>query len=420
MSPNFAPTQSSEPPIAVSDAQARVLAAVEVLGTEAVAIRDANGRVLREDVIAGWDVPAADNSAMDGYAVRSADLSGASGESPVRLRVVYDLPAGTVCPSSVGPGDAIRIMTGAPIPAGADAVAQVEATDGGRDEVAVFRAVKAGANVRRQAEDIRAGDVVLGAGHVIRAGEIGALVTAGRREVRVARRPTVAILSTGSEIVDPGVRPGPGKVTNSNAWALAALVEECGAEPVVLEAVPDTKDRTVAALAAALDCDVVLTSGGVSVGAYDYVRDAVAELGAETRFWRVAMKPGKPILFAVLGRKMIFGLPGNPVSSMVGFHLFVAPAIRKAMGRVTGLLPAAIRATAAGVLAATGDRSTYLRCRVRADDGRISAVPMKLQGSGVTTSMIGANGLAIVPEGTTRIDEGSMVDVLLIGPIESS
>lgn len=417
--PTFNPHPTSEPPIAVTEAQARVLAAVLPFGSERVALAEAAGRVLREDVVAEWDVPGTDNSGMDGYAVRAADLAGATAESPVRLEVIADVPAGSIAAARVQAGQAARIMTGAPIPAGADAVAQVEITDAGRNHVSVMKGLVPGTNVRHRGEDVRAGHRVLPAGVVIGSGEIGVLATVGRTEVEVARRPVVAILSTGSELVDPGIRPEPGQVTNSNAWALAALVREAGGLPRIVGRVADSLDGTIEAIESARDCDILLTSGGVSVGAYDFVKDAVSALGATTRFWRVAMKPGKPILFAVRDEQLIFGLPGNPVSSMVGFHLFVGPAIRKGMGRDAGWLPPMIAARAATPMRSKGDRLTYLRVRVRSEGRELTAHPMKLQGSGVTTSMIGANGLAIVPEGTTLIEEGSQVDVVLIGAIES-
>lgn len=417
--PTFTPHPASEPPIAVTEAQARVLAAVLPCGSERVALAETAGRVLREDVVAEWDVPGTDNSAMDGYAVRASDLAGATAESPVRLDVIADVPAGSIAAVRVQAGQAARIMTGASVPAGADAVAQVEITDAGRECVSVTRELAVGTNVRHRGEDVRAGDRVLPVGVVIGSGEIGVLATVGRTDIEVARHPVVAILSTGSELVDPGVRPEAGQVTNSNAWALAALVRECGGLPRIIGRVPDTLDGTIEAIESARDCDILLTSGGVSVGAYDFVRDAVSALGATTRFWRVAMKPGKPILFAVRDEQLIFGLPGNPVSSMVGFHLFVGPAIRKGMGRSAGWLPPMVAARVAAPMKSKGDRLTYLRVRVRSEGRELTAHPMKLQGSGVTTSMIGANGLAIVPEGTTLIDEGSQVDVVLIGAIES-
>jgi len=418
--PSFTPVQDSEPPIPVADAQSRVLESVTPLATERVDLRDALGRVLREDVVAAWDVPGADNSAMDGYAVRAVDLIGASAARPVRLRVVGDVPAGSSLGMHVGPGEAARIMTGASIPDGADAVAQVEVTDGGSTEVLVRRELPEGANVRRRGEDIREGARVLADGALIGPGEVGVLAAAGRSAAVVGRRPRVAIVSTGSELVEPGSRPGPGQVTNSNTYALDALVKEAGGEPRLIGMVPDTFDGTVDALSRALDCDIILTSGGVSVGAYDFVKDAVAAVGGQTRFWRVAMKPGKPILFAVREDRLIFGLPGNPVSSMVGFHLFVAPAIRKQMGRSTGWLPPRVAARAGTAMTSKGDRQTYLRVRVRSEGNELVAHPMKAQGSGVTTSMIGANGLAVIPEGVNRVEVGGSVDVVLIGAIDSA
>lgn len=417
--PSFAPTQQSEPPISVAEAQRRVLDAVVPVATELVALDDTLGRVLREDVVAEWDVPGADNSAMDGYAVRAEDLAGATGESPVRLRVIDDVPAGSVSKVRVGNGEAARIMTGAPVPDGADAVVQVEITDGGSEYVMILRSLKSGANIRRRGEDIAAGQTVLRAGTLVGSGEIGVLATVGRRVVVVSRCPSVAILSTGSELVEPGDRPGPGQVTNSNAHALAALVAECGAEPRVMQKVPDNLNGTIESLREALACDVVLTSGGVSVGAYDFVKDAACTLGAETKFWRVAMKPGKPVLFATLDGRLVFGLPGNPVSSMVGFHLFVAPALRTMTGQTEGLLPPVVKTRAVEAMRSTGERPTYLRVRVHVSGGELVSHSMKAQGSGITTSMIAANGLALVPEGVTRVEAGELVDTVLIGRIES-
>jgi molybdopterin molybdotransferase len=233
----------------------------------------------------------------------------------------------------------------------------------------------------------------------------------------VGRRPTIAILSTGDELIDVESPRVPGKIVNANSWSLAALVAEAGAIPRRLGIVHDTREATISALETALACDFVVTSGGVSVGAWDFVKGALDALGAELKFWRVAMKPGKPVVLSTLRGRLVFGLPGNPVSCMVSFHLFVAPAIRKAMGQSGVVTPPLARIPMGADLASKGDRRTYMRVRVTAKGGALVAHPMRAQGSGVSTSMIGANGLAIVAEGVTRVEAGALVDVILVGPV---
>ena len=394
----------------VEDAQRRVTEAVTALGTETVPLREAHGRVLAEDVLAPFDTPEADNSAMDGYAVRASDLA----RVPSTLRVIGVVPAGTVATQSVEPGTAMRIMTGALVPAGADTVVHVEITDGGTEVVNVLESLARGTNIRKRGEDLRAGSLVLAAGTPIRAAEIGVLAGAQKSVVRVGRRPTVAIVPTGDELVDVDEPRAPGKVVNSNAYAMEALVREAGAIPRVLGIVRDTRDATIAALARALESDFIVTTGGVSVGEFDFVKDALEALGAETKFWRVAMKPGKPVVLSTLRDRVIFGLPGNPVSCVVSFHLFVLPALRKAMGQTRDLFHGAIEVRPTAPLKSARDRRIYYRVRIDADR---NATPMTAQGSGVLTSMIGANGLAIIEPGRNAA-AGDVVRALLIGPID--
>lgn len=401
--------------IEVEEAQRRVLAEVPVLGVEEVPLVDALGRVLREDVAAPDDVPQRDNSAMDGYAVRAEDVANA----PVSLRVIEDLPAGTVAKERVVAGTAIRIMTGALLPDGADAVVHVELTDAGSGVVRVHEAVPRGANVRKRGEDMRAGNVVLRGGTPIRAGELGVLASVQQRVVRVGRRPEIAIFSTGDEVIDVDAPRALGKVVNSNAYALAALTREAGALPRVLPIVPDRAEATVAAIESALASDFVVSSGGVSAGAFDFVKDALDALGAETKFWQVAMRPGKPVVLSRLRGRLYFGLPGNPVSCMVSFALFVAPSIRKAMGQQRAILPPVVQVRLAAPIRGKGERRTYFRVRVVAADGELVAQPAPAQGSGVLTSMIGANGLAILERGITHADAGSRLSAVLIGPVAS-
>src|SRR3954465_8299327 len=329
----FQASRHNERMIPVEEAQERVLAEVELLGTEQVAFTEAHGRGWREDVHARVDVPQGDNTAMDGYAVRADDIAGA----PVTLRVIENLPAGTVATKRVEPGTAIRIMTGALMPEGADTVAHVEITDAGSDDVRVIEPLRRGTNVRKRGEDMHAGDIVLCDGTPIHAAEIGVIASVQKPVVRVGRRPTVAILSTGDEIIDVGDAMSPGKVVNSNSYSLAALVREAGAIPRMIGIVRDTREATIAAIESALESDLIISSGGVSVGAYDFVKDALDALGAETKFWQVSMKPGKPVVLSRLRDRLYFGLPGNPVSCMVSFILFIAPSLRKAMGQKTRL-----------------------------------------------------------------------------------
>jgi molybdopterin molybdotransferase len=399
--------------LTVEEAQARVLEEVPPLERENVPLAEAHGRVLRDDVRAMADVPERDNSAMDGYAVRAEDIANA----PVWLRVIGDLPAGTMPSTTLTTGTAIRIMTGAFVPDGADTVVHVEITDGGSEVVRIDHPLTLGTNVRRRGEDMRAGNVVLHAGSVIRAGELGVLASVQQTTVTVSRRPIIAILSTGDELIDVETPRVSGKIVNANSWSLAALAAEAGAIPRRLGIVPDTREATIAALEKALACDFVVTSGGVSVGAWDFVKDALDALGAELKFWRVAMKPGKPVVLSTLRGRLVFGLPGNPVSCMVSFHLFVAPAIRKALGQSGVLTPPVVRMPMREDLASKGDRRTYMRVRVTAEGGALVAYPMRAQGSGVSTSMIGANGLAVVAEGVTRVEAGTLVDVILVGQV---
>lgn len=399
--------------IPVEEAQQRVLDEIRLLGTEQVTFTAAVGRVLREDVRATYDVPQADNTAMDGYAVRANDIAAAGESSPVALRVVEDVPAGTVAARRVEPGTAIRIMTGALIPDGADTVAHVEITDAGTDVVKVFRPLKRGTNLRRGGEDMRVGDVVLSAGTPIGAAEIGVLASVQKSVVRVGRRPTVAIISTGDEIVDVD-QPRPiGKVVNSNSYSLATLARQAGAIPRMVGIVPDRREATIAAIESTLESDFIISSGGVSVGAYDFVKDALDALGADTKFWQVAMKPGKPIILSRIRDRLYFGLPGNPVSCMVSFLLFVAPALRKAMGQARNLFPPTVNIRLTSSLKSRGDRRNYLRVRVVARDCELVALPMPAQGSGVSTSMVQANGFAVMEAGVTFVDAGAMIPVVL-------
>lgn len=402
--------------LTVEQAQEIVLDSVTVSGTERKPLPDAQGRVLAEDVAPKYDVPPHDNSSVDGYAVRAVDTAGASGEAPRRLEVLEEIPAGTVPGETVGPGSTSRIMTGAVLPDGADAVVMVENTRQGDGGVEILKAVASGQNVRYRGEDVRKGRNVLFAGAEIGPGEIGLLAAFQRSQVSVRRRPDVAILSTGDEVVDIDEALVPGKIVNSNSYSLAALVRECNARPVNLGIARDSEAEIAGAIRAASSADVILSTGGVSVGDYDYVKKVLDDLGADMRLWRVKMKPGKPLAYGLLQGKPFFGLPGNPVSCMVSFLLFARPALRKMMGYGPHdwhlpMVPAELE----NDLKAGGDRRHYLRARVTRTGGRFYASTVAGQGSGMLSSMTGTNGLVIVETGVTSVSRGTEVSVLLMG-----
>ncbi|MEW6734209.1 MAG: gephyrin-like molybdotransferase Glp [Acidobacteriota bacterium] len=402
--------------LSVEEGLARALEPITPLGSERVNLLDALGRIIAEDINAPADVPAYANSAMDGYAVRAADTAGASQQSPILLTVIEDLPAGYLAKSSVGAGQAIRIMTGAPIPNGADAVVMVEVTENTLDgSVRIFEAAKTGQHVRPRGEDVQAGDLLIHTGRELGPAEVGVLAAAQRPFVRVARRPQVAIISTGDELVEIDEPLLPGKVVNSNSYSLAALVRAAGGVPIVQGIARDRETEIRAAIEAALAADFIISSGGVSVGDYDFVKQVLASLGAEIKFWRVSMKPGKPIAFGTLRGKPYFGLPGNTVSSMLSFLLFVCPALRKAMGCLPPFTPPTIEVVLESDARSKGDRRTYLRAHLQYRQAKFYAQLMPRQGSGVLSSMLGATALVILDEGITEIKRGETARALVIG-----
>lgn len=407
----------SEPMLTVEEAQAIVLDSVRPLGVERISLSDASGRVLAEDMAPESDLPPHDNSSVDGYAVCASDTEGSSQNAPARLQVVEEIPAGSVPDKPVAPGTSSRIMTGAVMPAGADAVVMVENTIQGDGTVDILKPVKPGQNVRYRGEDVKAGQPVLSAGAEIGPGEIGLMASFQRSSISVTRQPLVSILSTGDEVVDIDEAITPGKIVNSNSYSLSTLVHEAGARAVNLGIAPDTEEDIRRAITTALHADVILSTGGVSVGDYDYVKKVIQDLGAEMKLWRVQMKPGKPLAFGLLQGKPFFGLPGNPVSCMVSFLLFARPAIRKMMGYALDRLHLpSISAVLTNDLSAGGDRRHYLRARLNYDNGRFLASTVTGQGSGMLSSMTGTNGLVIVETGVTSISAGSEVSVLLMRP----
>jgi molybdopterin molybdotransferase len=396
-------------PLEIEEARRLVLERVAPLGAEPVPVREALGRVLAEDVTSEDAVPGFDNSAMDGYAVRAADTAG----FPVRLAVVGESRAGHPATRSLAAGEAIAISTGAMVPDGADAVVRVEDTDGGRQEVEVRAEVEPGRDIRRAGEDIEAGDTVLRAGAEIGPAGVGVLASVGRPEVACAVRPRVTVLTTGDELQEPGEPLRRGAIRNSNAHSVAALVERAGAELLGAEIVADTEEATRQALGTALDGDVVVICGGVSVGEHDHVRPAAEGLGVEQVFWRVALRPGAPTYFGTApSDALVFGLPGNPVSAMVTFLLFARPAIRAMMGAADA------RRRTEAVLAAAhpalSKRTQLVRCRLELGGEGWLAHPTGPQGSHVLTSMLDADALAILPPADEPYAAGTRVDVELL------
>jgi molybdopterin molybdotransferase len=398
--------------ISVQDALRLVLDGLPVIGCERVMLRQAGRRVLGESLVAGRDVPPFRNSAMDGYAVRAADVAGAE-RRPARLRVLEVIGAGSSPSQTVVAGTATKIMTGSPVPDGADSVVKVEDTSEEAGEVVVRVAVAAGANVRHPGEDMRAGESVLGPGRLLRPADIGLLASLSVASVLVRRQPRVAILSTGDELVDVGEAVGPGQIVNSNAYTLAAAVEEAGAVPVLLGVARDRPDTLRQAYADALRADVVLSTGGVSVGSFDYVREVQADLGVVEKFWKVAQKPGKPLTYGLHGGTPVFGLPGNPVSTLVCFYIYVLPALRRLMGMERPFLPA-VDAVVEADIATVAGLTEFVRCQLEEGAGGYRARPTGSQSSGVLRSMSAGDALVVSPAGTAVLRQGSRVRAIVL------
>jgi molybdopterin molybdotransferase len=371
--------------------------------------------VLAEEIRSPRDVPPFRNSAMDGFAVRSQDVSAASPESPVRLDVIETIGAGSVASLPIQPGQAIRIMTGAPVPAGADAVVKVEDTQPETDAVAVRAAIAGGANIRHAGEDVSAGQVVFGVGRVVRPADVGVLASIGVSVVRVVRRPRVAIVTTGDELVEVGEPLGPGQIVNSNAYTLAAAVEELGGDPIVLGIVRDRPEILREVFARGLRADAMLSTGGVSVGNFDFVRAILGELGYCESFWKVAQKPGKPLSFGWCGETPVFGLPGNPVSALVCFFVYVVPALRTMMRRSEIHLPT-VAATLSEAVSSPESLTEFIRCALEGPIDDLRATSTGSQSSGVLRSMSVGDGLILSPRGVARMEAGARVRVMLLRP----
>ena len=410
-------------PLSVEEASAHVLAHVRTLGSERVPLREALGRVLAEDAVSRVTLPPWHNSAMDGYAVHAADVELAARERPVLLEVIETIAAGAQPTRAIGVGQAARIMTGAPVPAGCDTVIRVEDTDGGADRVHVFDARDAGKNVRPSGEDVRAGDVALVAGTVLDAAQLGVLASIGMPTVSVVRRPRVAIVGSGDELVDldqfDEVLAGR-RIVSSNSYTLDALVRACGAEPVVVGVAADTPDALRAMLRSAMDarCDLLLTSAGVSVGEHDHTRAVLAELGATPGIWRVRMRPGAPLGFGMIDHGGMplpwLGLPGNPVSAMVTFELFARPALLR-MGGHARIFRRAVTAVLDEPVSTAAPLTHFLRATLRTEsDGVLHARLTGPQGSGLLSSMARADALLVVPEGVRDVAAGETLRAIVL------
>ena len=393
--------------LSIGEAQQLVLAHARPLPAEPVAIEAAAGRALAQGARAAVDLPPFPSSAMDGFAVRAAD-------TPGRLPVVGRIPAGAPAAGSLEPGQAMGIATGGVVPDGADAVIPIEYVADNDNEIEVQRAAEAGDHIRPRGGDIRAGEVVAEAGTTLTPARLGALAAAGIAEVLCARRPRAAVVPTGTELRRPGEALGPGQIYESNGLILTAQLQDAGAEVVVDPAVGDDEEAHRLALERALAADLVVTSGGVSVGPHDLVRRVEAELGVEEVFWRVAVKPGKPIAFGVREGTLVFGLPGNPVSALVGFELFVAPAVRALLG-APDPLPSFERGRLAGARRRNAERDELLRARVRRSEDGAVLEPLSGQESHMIARAADADALVFVPRGEGELADGAPVEYLRLG-----
>ena len=399
--------------VEVEQALGIVLGSVSPLAREIRPLLDCLGSVLAEEVPADMDIPPFDNSAMDGYAVMAADTAGATPEKPVSLRVIADLPAGYPPPALVRSGEAVRIMTGAPMPSGTDAVVRTEEVERGDGTVLISKPVPSGNDLRRAGEDVRKGEVILRQGIPLRPAEIGMLATLGRTRAQVVRTPRVAVLATGDELVAPDEPVTPGKIRNSNLYSISAQVKACGGEPLPLGVARDTAAELEARIRQGIiGADMLLTSGGVSVGDYDVVKTVLARMG-EILFWRVKMRPGSPVTFGRIAGKPMFGLPGNPSASMVAFEQFVRPAILKMSGR-TRLRRRQVEATLEeGVKNRVGVRN-FVRAIATEEKGEWRVRPAGSQGSGILRTMVQANSILVIPETVARLQPGDRATVQML------
>lgn len=397
-----------------------VLDSVKAVSSEIIELTQAVDRVLAEDIYANCNVPAFDNSAMDGFAVRVGDLKTISNKQPKTLEVIGEVKAGDIPKKEIKNNQAIRIMTGAIIPKGADSVVMVEDTktvtrspdhrNTGREFVEIFKEIKSGENIRMAGEDIKKGELIIEKGALLTPGRIGILASLGRVCLKVSRKPVVAILATGNEVIDIDERFSFGKVRSSNTYSLCAQVLKCGCVPKNLGIVKDDVRRLEKKISQGFDCDILLTSGGVSAGEYDLVRDALSGIGMKTRFWKVAMRPGKPLVFGTLKNKPVFGLPGNPVSSMISFEVFVKPALLKMLG-LNSNIRHQVNAVLQEDITKKKGLKYFLRAKTRFLDNVYLTETAGSQSSGALKSMALADSLMVLDEEKEKIKKGSLVSV---------
>lgn len=399
--------------IQVHEALEIILSKISFKGVEKIPIDESLGRVLTEDIVARRPNPPLDNSAMDGYALIAGDIRSATPEHPVKLEVLEDVPAGYTAHTTIRSGQAIRIMTGAPIPPGADAVIMQEDTERNGNYVLVKDTAEVGENIRQAGEDVKTGELVISRGVTIQPSHIGMMAVVGRSHVYVSQRPIVAIISTGDELVDLDDTPTGPCIYNSNGYMLAAQVRSAGGTPRYLGIARDQEKDLLEKFEWALKCDIVVSSGGVSVGDYDLVKASLKKMGQEMLFWKVAMKPGKPLAFGRIDEKPVFGLPGNPVSSFVSFEQFVRPSLRKMLG-CKDLSHKVIQAKLTKTIHKKPGRQHFLSSTVAWNGAGYIATPAEEQGSGVLKSAMNANGLLIFPLESSQISAGETVTVQLL------
>ena len=399
------------------EAQKIVLDAAPALGCEKVGLLDGLGRVLGEDIIAPRDNPPWNNSAMDGFAVRWEDIKKEHEiTKPAELRIIEDVAAGDVATKSVGPGEAIRIMTGAPVPGGADTVVRVEFTEPSETTVRIFQPEPQGANIRPKGEDVKEGECIIAKGTQLRPAEIGMLAILAKSLVLVHQRPRVAILSTGDELADLDEKFDENKIVNSNSYGIAAAVQEAGGIPLLLGIAKDTPESLKEKIAQGLGCNIIVLSGGVSMGDYDFTKAVFSELGADMHFWKLAIRPGQPLAFGKIQGKLAFGLPGNPVSSMVTFEQLVRLAIMK-MGGHRHLERQTVEAVFKEKFSKHPDRRHFLRGILSHEDGQLTVKTTGPQGSGILTSMVKANGLIDIAEEIEKVNPGDTIKVQVLSRI---
>lgn len=397
--------------VSFEEARSIILGCVQPLGLERIHLLEATGRILAEDVAAPWDLPLWDNSAMDGYAVRWQDCE----STPCRLRVTGYLPAGAKADGiTVGENCAVRIMTGAPTPSGCDAVVPVEETDDGQQEVTLLEPLKRGQHIRLRAEDVAAGVIFVRSGTRIRPPEVNMLAGFGMALVPVYRRPTVAILSTGDELVELGTSPGPGEIINSNTLSLAAAVQEAGGIPRIIGIARDNRESHLEKIREGLKADVLITSAGVSAGDCDLVRDILEELGAKQMFWKVGIKPGGPTAFAIYDSTPVFSLPGNPVSTMITFEEFVRPALLRMQG-YQRLFPPLFKAVLRDPINKKAGKVQIVRVKLEKEDGCWYATSAGNQQTAILRTMVDAQAIAVLPAESTHFAAGDEVDVHFYG-----